>query len=92
VQSATARRWSKREQAMAQAADSATLLELAEANEKYRAKFGHVFLIFATGKSSTDILKNLQWRLPNDHEQELRIAAEEQRKITRLRLEKLFTS
>ena len=92
VQSATARRWSKGEQAMAQAADSATLLELAEANEKYRAKFGHVFLIFATGKSSTDILKNLQWRLPNDHEQELRIAAEEQRKITRLRLEKLFTS
>src|SRR5277367_673315 len=92
VQSATARRWSKGEQAMAQAADSATLLELAEANDKYRAKFGHVFLICAAGKSSTEILKNLLWRLPNDPEQELRIAAEEQRKITRLRLEKLFAS
>jgi allantoicase len=92
VQSATARRWSKGEQAMARAADSATLLDLAEANEKYRAKFGHVFLICATGKSSTEILKNLQWRLPNDHQQELRIAAEEQRKIMRSRLEKLFTS
>jgi allantoicase len=92
VQSATARRWSKGEQATAQAADSATLLELAEANEKYRAKFGHVFLICAIGKSSTEILKNLLWRLPNDPEQELRIAAEEQRKITRLRLEKLFAS
>jgi allantoicase len=92
VQSATARRWSKGEQATAQAADSATLLELAGANEKYRAKFGHVFLICAAGKSSTEILKNLLWRLPNDPEQELRIAAEEQRKITRLRLEKLFAS
>jgi 2-oxo-4-hydroxy-4-carboxy-5-ureidoimidazoline decarboxylase len=51
-----------------------------------------VFLICAAGKSSTEILKNLQWRLPNDPEQELRVAAEEQRKITRLRLEKLFAS
>jgi OHCU decarboxylase len=92
VQSTTARRWSKSEQSVAQEADAATLSELAKANEEYRAKFGHVFLICATGKTSEEILSNLRWRLPNDPEQELRVAAEEQRKITRLRLEKLFTS
>ena len=92
VQSATARRWSQNEQSVAQKAGAATLSELAKANEEYRAKFGHVFLICATGKTSEEILSNLRWRLPNNPEQELRVAAEEQRKINRLRLEKLFTS
>jgi OHCU decarboxylase len=92
VQSTTARRWSKSEQSVAQQADAATLSELAKANEEYRAKFGHVFLICASGKTSEEILNNLRWRLPNNPEQELRVAAEEQRKITRLRLEKLLTS
>jgi allantoicase len=92
VQSTTARRWSKSEQSVAQQADAATLSELAKANEEYRAKFGHVFVICASGKTSEEILSNLRWRLPNNPEQELRVAAEEQRKITRLRLEKLLTS
>ncbi len=91
VQSATARRWSKGEQAVAQKAERATLSALAEANKQYRARFGHVFLICATGKTSNEILESLRQRLPNDPETELSIAAEEQRKITRLRLEKLFT-
>jgi allantoicase len=92
AQSPTARQWSKSEQSVAQKADAATLSALAEANEKYRAKFGHVFLICATGETGEEILKTLRRRLFNDPEDELRIAAEEQRKITRLRLEKLFTS
>jgi allantoicase len=92
VQSATARHWSKGEQSVAQKAGPATLAALAEANEQYRARFGHVFLICAAGKTSKEILTNLRQRLPNDPETELRIAAEEQRKIARLRLEKLFTS
>jgi allantoicase len=91
-QSATARRWSAGEQSVAQKAAPGVLAALATANQEYFSKFGHVFLICATGKSSEDILSNLQHRLANDPETELRIAAEEQRKITRLRLEKLLAS
>jgi allantoicase len=89
-QSAAARQWSKGEQSVAQTADAETLARLAAANRKYRERFGYVFLVCATGRSSDDILRNLRERLPNDVETELRIAAAEQRKITRLRLEKLF--
>jgi allantoicase len=92
VQSAAARRWSRGEQAMVQKADAATLTALADANRSYQVRFGHIFLICATGKGSKEILKSLQQRLSNDPDTELRIAAEQQRKITRLRLEKLLTS
>ena len=91
-QSATSRRWSAGEQSVAQKAAPGVLAELAAANQAYQLKFGHVFLICATGKSSEEILDSLQRRLTNDPETELRIASEEQRKITRLRLEKLLAS
>jgi allantoicase len=90
TQSAAARRWSKGEQSVAQTAAPQTLAALVCANEKYQTKFGHVFLICATGKTSDEILASLEKRLSNDPEVELRIAAEEQRKITRIRLEKLL--
>jgi allantoicase len=89
-QSANARRWSAREQSAAQKAQPKELEALAAENREYEAKFGYIFLICATGKSSEDILKNLHERMSNNPEAELRIAAEEQRKITRLRLEKLL--
>jgi len=89
-QSAAARRLSAGEQSTAQKARPEELEALAAANREYQAKFGHVFLICATGKSSGEILKNLRERMSNDPEAELRVAAEEQRKITRLRLEKLL--
>jgi allantoicase len=92
TQSATAKRWSKGEQSVAQTAAPQTLAALAKANEGYHAKFGHVFLICATGKTSEEILVALQQRASNDPAVELRIAAEEQRKITRIRLEKLLAS
>jgi OHCU decarboxylase len=91
-QSATARRWSSAEQSTAQAAAPALLAALAEGNRAYAAKFGYVFLICATGKTSEEILQSMQQRMSNDPETELRVAAEEQRKITRLRLEKLLNS
>jgi allantoicase len=91
-QSATARDWSAGEQSVAQEASHETLAVLAAANEAYEATFGHVFLICATGKSTEQILKSLQERLGHDAETEMRIAGEEQRKITRLRLEKLLAS
>jgi allantoicase len=91
-QSETARRWSAGEQSAAQKASADTLAALAAANRAYHAKFGHVFLICASGKSSEEILKNLEERISNEPEVELRNAAEEQRKITRLRLEKILAS
>ena len=91
-QSRKAKNWSSGEQARAQSASAEILAQLAEANQEYFAKFGNVFLICATGKSAEEILENLRARLPNDAQTETRIAAEEQRKITRLRLEKLFSS
>jgi allantoicase len=91
-QSAAASRWSAKEQSSAQKAAPEVLQELATQNRAYAEKFGYVFLICATGKSSEEILHALRQRLPNEPAAELRIAAEEQRKITRLRLEKLLES
>jgi allantoicase len=91
-QTAKAREWSAGEQSLAQKASAETLKVIAAANEAYGATFGHVFLICATGKSSEQILNSLQERLGHDAETEMRIAGEEQRKITRLRLEKLLGS
>ena len=91
-QSATANRWSSNEQSSAQKAAPEVLEALAVQNGAYAEKFGYVFLICATGKSSEEILNALRQRLPNDPDAELHIATEEQRKITRLRLEKLLES
>ena len=89
-QSAEGKKWSTGEQSMAQQAQAETLAAMAEANSEYQAKFGYVFLICATGKTAEEILASLRQRMPNDAETELRVATEEQGKITRLRLEKLL--
>jgi allantoicase len=85
-----AARWSAAEQAGASAGLQAGSTELAAANREYEARFGHIFIVCATGKTAEEMLALLRARLQNDAETELRIAAEEQRKITRLRLEKLL--
>jgi OHCU decarboxylase len=84
--------WAKDEQAGARGAAQTTLDALTALNREYELKFGHVFLICATGKSADDMLRELRRRLPNDPAPELRIAAGEQAKITRLRLQKLLAS
>ena len=61
---------------------------LAEANRKYENRFGHIFIVCATGKSGVEILEILRRRLENDKETELREAAEQQRQITQIRLKK----
>jgi OHCU decarboxylase len=91
AQSEQAQTWSEQEQAGARNAEQATLVELAEANRVYEEKFGHIFIVCATGKTAAQMLTLLRARLPNDPGIELRNAADEQRKITRLRLEKLLT-
>ena len=85
-----ARRWSEQEQASTMGAPGGVLAVLAEANRAYEARFGYIFIICATGKTSEEMLALLEKRLQNDPATELRIAAEEQREITRLRLEKLL--
>jgi OHCU decarboxylase len=84
------RRWSAGEQSRAQEAAAPVLAELANANVEYEHRFGRVFLICATGKSAEEILAAARERLHNDPERELRVAAEEQRQITRLRVRKLL--
>jgi allantoicase len=88
--SAESRRWSEQEQAGARGADAVTLAALAEANRAYEARFGHIFIICATGKTPAEMLAACRERLHNDPEKELGVAAGEQRRITQLRLEKFL--
>jgi allantoicase len=74
------------EQAGVAGATEETLKALAQANADYVERFGHVFLICATGKSAEAMLTALQERIDNEPPAELRIAAGEQVKITRIRL------
>ena len=79
-----------REQAGAETAGVATKAALAEANRAYEARFGYIYIVCAAGKSGEEMLALCRTRLANPPETELRIAAEEQLKITRLRLTKLL--
>ena len=88
--SAETRRWSEEEQSGTRSAREQVLAALAKANRAYEQRFGYIFIVCATGKSSEEMLALLQQRLQNDPTAELRIAAEEQRRITHLRLRKLF--
>ena len=90
VQSEQARSWSAQEQLAVQDAAAETKAALAAGNQQYEERFGFIFIVCATGKTSTEMLRILNARLQNDPRNELRVAAEEQRKITRLRLEKLL--
>ncbi len=81
--------WSRQEQTGASDAAEETLRSLDQGNQEYQGRFGHVFLICATGRSALEMLEALRRRLTNDPETELQVAAGEQAKITRLRLEKL---
>lgn len=83
--------WASNEQSGVNSADQKILLELAKGNSDYEEKFGYIFIVCATGKSASEMLAILQKRLPNTPKDELKIAINEQNKITHLRLEKLFS-
>ena len=82
--------WSASEQSGVAAASEATLTALGEKNRAYRARFGYIFLVCASGKSAGEMLALLEQREGNPPENEIRIAAGEHAKITRLRLDKLL--
>jgi 2-oxo-4-hydroxy-4-carboxy-5-ureidoimidazoline decarboxylase len=86
---AVADRWASQEQAGVASAGAGTVEALRQANAAYARRFGHIFIVCATGKEAGEMLALLQARLGNDPETELRIAAGEQAKITHLRLDKL---
>jgi 2-oxo-4-hydroxy-4-carboxy-5-ureidoimidazoline decarboxylase len=88
--SAQSQQWSAHEQQGVQNAAPAAVEKLARLNVDYEKKFGFIFIVCATGKSTDEILALLEQRLPNDVSEELPIAAAEQAKITELRLRKLL--
>lgn len=81
--------WASGEQSSVSAANKETIEALAKGNDLYEAKFGYIFIVCATGKSAAEMLDMLEARLGNNAEVEIKIAADEQNKITKLRLEKL---
>ena len=84
--------WSAQEQHEAASTGDALASALRDGNRQYEERFGRIFIICATGSSATEIFDDLQRRLQNDSETELREAAEEQRKITNLRLKKWLSA
>lgn len=81
--------WSEDEQRGVAGAAEITRRRLAEANREYEARFGYIFIVCASGQGATELLSVLERRLTNDPTAELAVAADEQRKIARLRLAKL---
>jgi len=83
--------WAAEEQAGTATMSDTTRQRLAHLNHEYEGRFGYTFLVCATGKSADDLLQILERRLLNEPAEELQIAADEQRKITGLRLARLLT-
>jgi OHCU decarboxylase len=84
--------WSAQEQSRAMEMSDDTRARLISGNRTYEERFGYTFLVSATGRSAEEILAILDRRLHNEPGDELQIAADEQRKITALRLAKLITT
>jgi len=87
--------WSVREQAGVRSGagpDPGTLSALADGNAAYEQRFGHVFLICATGRGPAEILAELNRRMANDPATEREVAAAEIGKINDIRLRKLVTT
>jgi len=82
--------WSRQEQAGAAGAGAAVQAELRAGNAEYEERFGHVFLICATGRSAGEILAALRARLGNDPVAEREAVRAELLQIARLRLAKAF--
>jgi len=90
AQDARASSWSRVEQEAIGAASEGTQAEIADMNQEYERRFGHIYIVCASGRTPSELLTVARRRLANDAEIELQTAAEEQRQITQLRLRKLF--
>jgi 2-oxo-4-hydroxy-4-carboxy-5-ureidoimidazoline decarboxylase len=81
--------WSQQEQAGMSGADEHVREQLAECNAAYEQRFGHVYLVCATGRTAADLLAVCKSRLGNDDGTERGIVLDELAKINRIRLDKL---
>lgn len=90
AQTAQSAEWSQGEQSGTQTAAEPVLDALAEANRLYERKFGFIYIVCATGKSAEEMLEICRSRLDNADDAEIFIAADEQKKITAIRLKKLL--
>ena len=84
--------WSQGEQSGTSSATDSERDELGKLNCLYEKKFGFIFIVCATGKSAAEMLGICRQRLDNASNVEILIAADEQRKITEIRLKKLLES
>lgn len=85
---ANTKKWASGEQSGVDSATGDVLQGLADGNAVYEEKYGYIFIVCASGKSAGEMLELLQARMNNGPEEELRIAAGEQMKITNLRIDK----
>lgn len=82
--------WSSREQSGVAADDAGTRRALAEANRTYEQRFGHIYLVCASGRTGKDLLDVLRGRLQNEPDQEWQVVRAELQKINALRLHRLM--
>jgi 2-oxo-4-hydroxy-4-carboxy-5-ureidoimidazoline decarboxylase len=85
-------RWSAQEQRTTLSEDTSAKLILEEANRRYEQRFSRIFIVCASGKSTSEILNILEARMNNDPQTELLEAVEQQRQITQLRLHRWLES
>jgi 2-oxo-4-hydroxy-4-carboxy-5-ureidoimidazoline decarboxylase len=88
--SARSAEWSRQEQALVSAADADTARELAESNLEYERRFGHIYLVCASGRTGKQLLALLRSRLRNDTRTEWQVVRSELQKINEIRLRQLL--
>ena len=82
--------WSRREQSGVDADDAETKRALAEANLEYEERFGHIYLVCASGRTGKELLDLLCARLQNEPVDEWHVVRTELQKINALRLQRLM--
>jgi 2-oxo-4-hydroxy-4-carboxy-5-ureidoimidazoline decarboxylase len=85
----TAAKWSRTEQS---GVDESLADRLRDANRRYEDRFGHIYLVCATGRSGSDLLADLEERMANDPAAELTVVGRELAKIAALRLAKAVSA
>ena len=81
--------FSRSEQSGVASADDQVRTELAAGNRAYEDRFGHIYLVCASGRSARELLGILRGRLGNDPDTERGVVRAELIKINDLRLARL---
>jgi 2-oxo-4-hydroxy-4-carboxy-5-ureidoimidazoline decarboxylase len=84
--------WSRREQSGVNADDPETRQALARGNLEYEQRFGHIYLVCASGRTGKELLDVLRGRLQNKPEDEWQVVRTELQKINALRLQRILAA